>query len=64
MTVCYHCLLVFLKRSIVEQFLDQVNVSKKHPSTAIALQTKCVQCISGDIIVTKDQPKYLNSNKH
>lgn len=37
---------LFLERRVVKQLLDQVDVSKQHPSTTVALQTKCVKRVT------------------
>ena len=35
-------LLLFLERGVVEEFLDEVDVAKKHPATAVPLETESV----------------------
>ena len=44
-------LFVFLKWSIVEQFLNEINMREEHSSTAVTLETKCVQSIPEKIIL-------------
>ena len=39
-------LLLFLKRGVVEEFLDEVDVAKKHPATAVPLETESVQGVA------------------
>merc|ERR1712117_43795 len=38
--------LLFLKRGVVEEFLDEVDVAKKHPATAVPLETESVQGVA------------------
>ena len=38
----------FLKGGIVQQFLNQVHMTKQHSSTAVPLETQCIQSISED----------------
>ena len=39
-------LLLFLERGVVEEFLDEVDVAKQHPATAVPLETEGVQGVA------------------
>ena len=45
-------LLLFLERGVVEEFLDEVDVTKKHPATAVPLETESVQGVAREGILT------------
>ena len=41
--------ILFFKRSVVEEFFNQVDVAEEHPAAAIPLEPKSVQSIAGKI---------------
>ena len=56
-------LLLFLKRGVVEEFLDEVDVAEKHPATAVPLETESVQGVAREEILTSAQMSTLQGRK-
>ena len=48
-------LLLFLERGVVKEFLDEVDVAKKHPATAVPLETESVQGVAREEIIKENR---------
>ena len=46
-------LFLFLKRGVVKEFLDEVDVAKKHPATAVPLETESVQGVAREEVLAR-----------
>jgi len=43
----------FLKRGIIEKFLNQVNMSQQHPAAAVPFQTQGIESITFSVLSLK-----------